>query len=100
LGVIFPDQDGTGTHINISGAALVKTAPNRANAIRFLEYLTDEQAQRYFADGNQEYPAVAGMAANSAVEKLGKFKPDTLSLAELGRNQAEAVKIFDRAGWK
>jgi iron(III) transport system substrate-binding protein len=100
LGVIFPDQDGTGTHINISGAALVKTAPNRANAIRFLEYLTDEKAQRYFADGNQEYPAVAGMAANSAVEKLGKFKPDTLSLAELGRNQAEAVKIFDRAGWK
>jgi iron(III) transport system substrate-binding protein len=100
LGVIFPDQDGFGTHINISGAGLVKTAPNRANAIRFLEYMTEEKAQRYFADGNHEYPAVIGLSANSAVEQLGKFKPDTLNLAELGRNQAEAVRIFDRSGWK
>ncbi len=100
VGVIFPDQAGTGTHVNISGAGLVKTAPNRANAIRFLEYLTEEQAQRYFADGNNEYPAVIGLAANSAVEKLGSFKADTLNAAEIGKNQAEAVRIFDRAGWK
>lgn len=100
IGVIFPDQDGTGTHVNISGAGLVKTAPNRANAIKFLEYLTEEKAQRYFADGNNEYPAVIGLKANSAVEKLGTFKPDTLNAAEIGKGQAEAVKIFDRAGWK
>ncbi|ODS96815.1 MAG: Fe(3+) ABC transporter substrate-binding protein [Erythrobacter sp. SCN 62-14] len=100
VGIIFPDQDGTGTHVNISGAGLVKTSPNRANAIRFLEYLTEEKAQRYFADGNNEYPAVTGLAANSAVEKLGKFKADTLNAAEIGKGQAEAVKIFDRAGWK
>jgi iron(III) transport system substrate-binding protein len=100
LGVIFPDQDGFGTHINISGAGLVKTAPNRANAVRFLEYMTEEKAQRYFADGNHEYPAVIGLSANSAVEQLGKFTPDKLNLAELGRNQAEAVRIFDRSGWK
>lgn len=100
IGVIFPDQQGNGTHVNISGAGVVKTAPNRANAIRFLEYLTDEKAQRYFADGNNEYPAVKGLAANSAVEKLGAFKADMLNAAEIGRNQAEAVRIFDRAGWK
>lgn len=100
IGVIFPDQAGAGTHVNISGAGVVKTAPNRANAIRFLEYLTEEKAQRYFADGNNEYPAAIGLSANSAVEQLGKFKADTLNAAEIGRNQAEAVRIFDRAGWK
>ena len=99
LGVIFPDQDGAGTHINISGAGLIKTAPNRENAIRFLEYLTSESAQRYFADGNNEYPAVSGLKANSAVEKLGDFKPDTLNASEIGSNQRLAIEIFDRAGW-
>jgi iron(III) transport system substrate-binding protein len=99
VGVIFPDQAGDGTHVNISGAGVIKTAPNRANAVKFLEYLTSESAQRYFADGNNEYPAAIGLAANSAVERLGTFKPDTLSVADIGRNQAEAVRIFDRAGW-
>ncbi|MFN3862737.1 MAG: Fe(3+) ABC transporter substrate-binding protein [Erythrobacter sp.] len=104
VGVIFPDQagpegEGWGTHVNISGAGVVKTAPNRANAVKFLEYLTSESAQRYFADGNNEYPAVVGLKANSAVEQLGAFKADTLSAAEIGKGQAEAVKIFDRAGW-
>jgi iron(III) transport system substrate-binding protein len=78
---------------------VVRTAPNRANAVKFLEYLTSEQAQRYLADGNNEYPAVRGMAANSAVERLGSFRADTLNAAELGKHQAEAVRIFDRAGW-
>ncbi|MBU2587913.1 MAG: Fe(3+) ABC transporter substrate-binding protein [Alphaproteobacteria bacterium] len=99
IGVIFPDQDGAGTHVNISGAGVVKHAPNRENAVKFLEYLTSESAQRYFADGNNEYPAATGLKANSAVETLGSFKPDTLNAAEIGRNQAEAVKLFDRAGW-
>lgn len=100
VGVVFPDQGGSGTHINISGAGLVKTAPNRANAIAFLEYLTSEQAQRYFADGNQEYPAVIGVPASAALLGLGAFAPDTLNAAELGRHQGEAVKVFDRAGWR
>ncbi len=99
IGVIFPDQNGNGTHVNISGAGVTVNAPNRANAIAFLEYLTSESAQRYFADGNNEYPAVIGLAANSAVEQLGAFKADTLSAAEIGRNQREAVEIFDRVGW-
>ncbi len=99
LGVIFPDQKGTGTHINVSGAGVTINAPNRDNAVRFLEYLTSESAQRYFADGNNEYPAVSGLEANSAVEQLGEFTPDTLNAAEIGRNQRQAVEIFDRAGW-
>jgi iron(III) transport system substrate-binding protein len=99
VGVIFPDQAGNGTHVNISGAGVVKTAPNRENAVRFLEYLTSESAQRYLADGNNEYPAATGLKANSAVEQLGAFKADTLSAAEIGKGQAEAVRVFDRAGW-
>jgi iron(III) transport system substrate-binding protein len=99
VGVIFPDQGGAGTHVNVSGAGLVKTAPNRENAVKFLEYLTSESAQRYFADGNNEYPASVGLKANSAVEQLGAFKADTLNAAQIGKGQAEAVTIFDRAGW-
>ncbi len=99
VGVIFPDQGGVGTHVNVSGAGLVKTAPNRDNAVKFLEYLTSQSAQRYFADGNNEYPAAAGLKANSAVEQLGAFKADTLNAAEIGKGQAQAVTIFDRAGW-
>lgn len=99
IGVIFPDQDGRGTHINLSGAGVTVNAPNRDNAIKFLEYLTSETAQRYLADGNNEYPAAKGMQANSNVEQLGSFKPDTLNAAEIGRGQAQAVQIFDRAGW-
>jgi iron(III) transport system substrate-binding protein len=99
VGVIFPDQGGVGTHVNVSGAGLVKTAPNRENAVKFLEYLTSASAQRYFADGNNEYPAAIGLKAHSAVERLGSFKADTLSVADIGKGQAEAVRIFDRAGW-
>jgi iron(III) transport system substrate-binding protein len=99
VGVIFPNQGGSGTHINISGAGVTVNAPNRENAIRFLEYLTEEQAQQYFANGNNEYPAVVSVEAASAVEALGEFTPDTLNAAEIGRNQTEAVRIFDRAGW-
>ncbi len=100
LGVVFPDQDGRGTHVNISGAGVLKHAPNRENAIRFIEYLTENQAQQYFANGNNEYPAVPTVDAGSAVESLGPFKEDSLNVSALGKNQAEAVRIFDRAGWE
>ncbi|MGB7406013.1 MAG: Fe(3+) ABC transporter substrate-binding protein [Pacificimonas sp.] len=99
VGVIFPNQDGSGTHVNISGAGVVANAPNRDNAIRFLEYLTEPSAQRYFANGNNEYPVVASVEASSAVEALGEFQEDDLNAGELGRYSAEAVRIFDRVGW-
>jgi len=101
LGVIFPDQgEGkNGAHVNVSGAGVTANAPNRENAIAFLEYLTSESAQRYFADGNNEYPAVSGLVGNSALEEMGDFRPDTLNAATIGSGQTKAVQIFDRAGW-
>ncbi|MEM7503935.1 MAG: Fe(3+) ABC transporter substrate-binding protein [Pseudomonadota bacterium] len=100
VGVVFPGQDGSGAHVNISGAGVVKTAPNRENAIRFIEYLTTDSAQAYFANGNNEYPAVAGIDASSAVEGLGDFQEDDLNASLLGTHQAEAIMVFDRAGWQ
>jgi len=100
VGVVFPDQGGNGTHVNVSGAGLVANAPNRENAIRFLEYLTSESAQSYFANGNHEYPAVEGVPPSPALLALGGFQPDTINAAELGEYQAAAVMVFDRAGWR
>ena len=100
VGWIFPNQGDRGTHVNISGAGVLKNAPNKEAAIKFLEYLASEGAQRYFADGNNEYPVVAGVDANSAVGSLGKFKVDGINVAVYGENQPTAQKVFDRAGWK
>jgi iron(III) transport system substrate-binding protein len=103
VGLIFPNQvkGDRGTHVNISGGGVMKNAPNRDNAIRFLEYLASEEAQRYFADGNNEWPAVPGVRVqNSALASLGRFDYDLQNVAMLGRNQAEAQRIADRAGWK
>ncbi|MEC7554478.1 MAG: Fe(3+) ABC transporter substrate-binding protein [Pseudomonadota bacterium] len=97
LGVLFPNQDGRGSHVNISGAGITKYAPNKANAIRFLEYLTSDYAQKLFAEGNNEYPVVGDVTG--PVAALGTFKEDQMSASVLGERQAEAVKIFDRAGW-
>ncbi|MEP1420624.1 MAG: Fe(3+) ABC transporter substrate-binding protein [Erythrobacter sp.] len=101
LGVIFPNQaeGDRGAHVNVSGAGVTVNSPNRENAIAFLEYLTSESAQRYFADGNNEYPAVTGLKGNSALEEMGTFRADTLNAATIGAGQTEAVQIFDRAGW-
>ena len=102
VGVIFPNQSGPnarGAHINISGAGVAKYAPNREGAIKFLEYLASPEAQKYFADGNNEYP-VAGAIANAQLNALGSFKRDPLSMAMVGKNYTAAAQIMDRAGWK
>ena len=98
LEIVFPNQDGRGTHVNISGAGVTKYAPNRENAIRFLEYLTSDFAQRLFAEGNNEYPI--SRPTTGPVAALGEFKRDDLNVSVLGENQKEAVKVYDRAGWK
>lgn len=101
VGVLFPNQGDRGTHINISGGGVVKTAPNREAAIRFLEYLASDEAQRHLADGNNEYPAVpSARTDNPALAKLGPFKADSGNVAALGRNQAAAQRIYDKVGWK
>ena len=97
---IFPNQASRGTHVNISGAGVVRHAPNRANAVTFLEYLASDAAQRYFASGNNEYPAAQSVAAGEVLDQLGTFEADTLNMAILGENQADAQKLYDRAGWR
>ena len=98
VGVLFPNQEDRGAHVNISGAGITRHAPNRANAVAFLEYLAGDFAQRLFAEGNNEYPVVG--AATGPIAALGEFKEDRLNAAVLGANQALAVKVFDRAGWR
>ena len=99
VGVIFPNQGNRGAHINISGAGVAKYAPNKANAIKFLEYLASPEAQDYFANGNNEYPVV-GKPGNPQLASLGAFKRDPLPMEMVGKNYAAAAQIFDRVGWK
>lgn len=99
VGIIFPNQATTGTHVNMSGAGVVKTAPNRANAVKFLEYLSSDAAQKFLANGNNEYPAAKGVAPTSAVEALGKFRADTLGASDIGKNEAKAVELYNAARW-
>ena len=101
VGVVWPNQDNVGTHINISGGGMVKTAPHKAAAKTFLEYLSSDEAQRYFANGNNEWPAVPSVkVSNPALEKMGEFKPDPLPVSELANGVAEAQKLYDRAGYR
>lgn len=100
IGVVFPNQDGRGTHINVSGAGVLKHAPHPEAAVKFLEYLASEDAQHYFVDASNEYPAVDGVAVNSVLQALGPFKADPLNVSVLGENQPEAQRIFDRVGWQ
>ncbi len=100
INVIFPNQgaDDRGTHVNISGAGVTRHAPNRANAIAFLEYLTSPSAQRIFAEGNNEYPVIG--ETTGSIATLGTFTEDELNASVLGQNQGNAVRAFDRAGWR
>jgi iron(III) transport system substrate-binding protein len=99
LAVLFPDQEGRGTHINISGAGILTHAPNAANAEKLLEFLLRDESQQAFAIGNNEYPVVASVAPSGPVAALGAFRADDLPVAALGANQHTAVQIFDRVGW-
>jgi iron(III) transport system substrate-binding protein len=101
VGLIWPNQKSFGTHVNISGAGVLKHAPHQEAAIKFLEYLASDPAQSYFANGNNEWPVVKSTPLdNPALASLGNFKADTLNIAALGKHQALAQKIFDRAGYK
>jgi len=101
VGVVWPNQKSYGTHINISGGGMLKTAPHKEAAVQFLEYLASDEAQAHFADGNNEWPAVKRVnIRNPALESLGSFKPDRLNVGTLSKNTAQAQKVFDRAGWR
>jgi iron(III) transport system substrate-binding protein len=100
IGVFFPNQSDGGTHVNISGGGVVKTSRNRDAAIKFLEYLASKEAQQIFAASNNEYPAVPGVAVDTVLASYGQFKENSINAATFGRNNADALKIMDRAGWK
>lgn len=100
VGIYFPNQDGRGTHINVSGAGVAKHAPNKENAILFVEYLLSDEAQEIFSKANYEYPINKNIAPSPTVQEWGTFKEDDLNLTELGRNNKKAVLIFDETGWK
>ena len=98
--VFFPNQDGRGAHVNVSGAGVTAYAPNRENAIRLLDFLTSEEAQGLFARANYEYPVKPGVPWAPALQEWGRFEADTLNLSRLGELNDEAVRIFDRVGWR
>ena len=101
VGIVWPNQAGNGTHINISGGGMVKTAKNPEAAVKFLEYLASDEAQRYFADGNNEWPVVASVVINNpALDTMGKFKADTLPISALAKNIVAAQRLLDRAGYR
>lgn len=101
VALVWPNQKSFGTHLNISGAGVLKNALHKEAAIQYLEYLASDAAQSYFASGNNEWPAVSGAPLNNrALEALGTFKADTLNVSALGKHQRTAQKIFDRAGYR
>ena len=101
VALVWPNQKSFGTHLNVSGAGVLKNAPHKDAAIRYLEYLASDAAQTYFASGNNEWPAVTNAPLNNrTLEAMGKFKADTLNVSALGKNQPLAQKIFDRVGYK
>jgi iron(III) transport system substrate-binding protein len=100
IGLQWPSQDAEGAHMNLSGAGVAAHAPNRENAILFLEYLASDQAQQYFSNGNDEYPAVAGVQLGDAVESLGEFTADDVSLSAVAKQLPLALTIFNDVGWE
>lgn len=100
LKIFWPNQDGRGTHVNISGAAVAKSSKNKANAIKLLEFLSSEEAQKIYAEKVREYPVKPGVEAAAGVMGLGKFKRDDRNLAELAKYNATGVRIADKAGWR
>lgn len=101
IALVLPNQQSWGTHVNISGAGVLKHAPHRDAAVKFLEYLASDEAQRYFADGNNEWPVVRSVKVdNPVLNALGDFKADKLNVAALGKNQPSSQKIYDRVAWK
>jgi iron(III) transport system substrate-binding protein len=98
--IFWADQKAGGTHVNISGGGVTKHANNRAEAIRFLEWIATPAIQQRFAAVNYEFPANAGVEPLSVVAAWGKFEPNLVNVGTIGRTQPAAVRLLDRAGWR
>ena len=100
VAVFWPNQNDRGTHINISGAGVARHAPNREQAIQLMEFLVNDESQAWYADVNGEFPVRDGVPVSDTLKAWGSFKADDIALEELGRHNAEAVRLMDRAGWR
>lgn len=100
VGIIFPDQGGAGTHVNISGAGVCAHAQRKPEAVALLEYLVSDGAQAMLAPLNEEYPIRPEIAPTAALAALGAFREEDIPLEALGRHQAEAARIFEEVGWR
>lgn len=101
VGLVWPNQNNRGAHVNISGGGMLKHAPHKDAALRFLEYLASDEAQQYFANGNNEWPAAKGVKLNNPhLESLGTFKADDVEVGELAKRIALAQRIHDKLGYR
>lgn len=100
IGVFFPNQETTGTHVNISGVGLAKHSKNKTNAIKLVEFLTSEEAQSSYAEANYEYPVNQNVEASDLLKSWGDFKAQDINLSVLGANNQKAVEIFNEVGWQ
>ncbi|RPF53992.1 Fe(3+) ABC transporter substrate-binding protein [Aquisalibacillus elongatus] len=100
LDVFFPNQDTTGTHVNVSGIAVTKHAKNKENAIELIEFLSSDDVQKQFASANYEYPVNPNVEPAETLKQWGDFKEQDINLSILGENNADAVKIFNEVNWK
>ena len=99
IDVVLPTFAGGGTHVNVSGAAVARNAPNKGNAVRFLEFLVSDQAQAIYAKANFEYPVKAGAVVDPIIAELGELGPDSLPLGEIARNRKAASRLVDEVGF-
>jgi iron(III) transport system substrate-binding protein len=99
INVVLPTFEGGGTHVNVSGVAIAKNAPHRADAIRFLEFLVSDEGQQLYARANFEYPVKAGVAADPIIAGLGTLRPDALSLTEIAKHRKAASALADKVGF-
>ena len=100
VAVFWPNQDGRGTHVNVSGIGLTAATRHRKEAVRLMEFLASDEAQAWYARVNHEYPVRKGIEISETLKAWGGFKADELNLSLLGKYNAEAVRLMDRAGWK
>jgi iron(III) transport system substrate-binding protein len=103
VGVVFPNQQTWGTHVNVAGGAVARYSKNTANAVKFLEYLVSPEAQNHFANGNNEWPVVKGLKLdNPALQAMtgGNFKSELIPISAVGMNQIKVQQMLDRVGFK
>ena len=100
VAIAWPAQDSYGTHVNVSGIGLIKSARNPENAIKLMNFLARESSQNWYAEANSEYPVNPNAQWSEVLQSWGNFKADEISMSELGENNAAAVRLMDRAGWR